>query len=180
MKQLICRKLLELMETQHYESVKVTDLVKYIGIGRSTFYSHFDSIYAVLQSIEDEFITGIPLPESDIRETLLNDRKLKTDYLNHLKKNKKAYLVLNSPNGDPSFKVRLANYSRRILLNSVTPAPTSPHTLKERRAIYEFYQGGSERLTTWWLEHDDEISVADMVTLMEKLTADIFDRLMGK
>ena len=31
-KQLICSKLLDLMETQHYESIKVTDLVKYIGI----------------------------------------------------------------------------------------------------------------------------------------------------
>jgi len=178
MKQLICRKLLELMETQHYESVKVTDLVKYIGIGRSTFYSHFDSIYAVLQSIEDEFIAGLPLPEFDIRETLLNDRKLKTDYLNHLKKHKKAYLVLNGPNGDPSFRVRLANHSRRILLHSTPPPAGSSRSAKERRAIYEFYQGGSERLTIWWLEHDDEISVADMVTLLEKLMTDIFNRLL--
>ena len=102
MKQLICSKLLDLMETQHYETIKVTDLVKYIGIGRSTFYSHFDSIYSVPQTIEDEFINGLPVPDANIRDVLINDRKIKIDYLNHLKNNKKAYLVLNSSNGDPS------------------------------------------------------------------------------
>lgn len=53
------------------------------------FYSHFDSIYAVLQFIEDDFISGLPIPEYGVRETLLNDRRLKADYLNHLKRHKK-------------------------------------------------------------------------------------------
>ena len=180
MKQLICSKLLDLMETQHYESIKVTDLVKYIGIGRSTFYSHFDSIYSVLQAIEDNFISGIPIPDSNLRESLITDRKIKTDYLNHLKNNKKAYLVLNGPNGDPSFKVRLGNHSRRVLMSGAAPASLSGHAAKEWRAIYEFYQGGNDRLVTWWLTHDDDISISDMVALTEKLMNNIFDHLLNK
>lgn len=176
MKQLICRKLLELMKTQHYESIKVTDLVKYIGIGRSTFYSHFDSIYSVLQYIEDDFIAGLPTPDTNIKETLISDRRVKTEYLNHVKKNKQTYLVLHGPNGDPSFKVRLANHSRRVLASISTPTG-STYSAMERRAIYEFYQGGNDRLISWWLEHDDDISVSNMVTLMEQLMTDIFERL---
>lgn len=180
MKQLICSKLLDLMETQHYETIKVTDLVKYIGIGRSTFYSHFDSIYSVLQTIEDDFINGLPVPDANIREGLINDRKIKIDYLNHLKNNKKAYLVLNSSNGDPSFRVRLGNHSRRILLSTISTISPGTHSATEWRAVYEFYQGGNDRMVSWWLEHVDDISVNDMVILMEKLITDIFDRLLTK
>ena len=119
----------ELMESQHYESIKVTDLVKYIGIGHSTFYSRFDSICSVLQCMEDDFIAGLPFPEYNLKETLLNDRKVKTDYLNHVKKYKKDYLILNGPDGDPSFKVRLANHTRRVPLSPVS----TPHRLDPLR-----------------------------------------------
>ena len=35
-------------------------------------------------------------------------------------------------------------------------------------------------MVSWWLEHVDDISVNDMVILMEKLITDIFDRLLTK
>ena len=35
-------------------------------------------------------------------------------------------------------------------------------------------------MVAWWLEHVDDISVNDMVILMEKLITDIFDRLLTK
>ena len=76
--------------------------------------------------------------------------------------------------------MRLANHSRRILLSAISSVSPSSHPATEWRAVYEFYQGGNDRMVAWWLEHVDDISVNDMVILMEKLITDIFDRLLTK
>lgn len=177
MEKLICTKLLELMETRPYESIRVTELAKYAGIGRSTFYLHFDSIYAVLQKIEDDFIAGLPEEDSYSTELLRNDRRSKIEYFRYLQEHKRTYRVLNGPNGDPSFRVRLNNRSRRILLNNAAAAPDTPRKATEQRLIYEFFQGGNDQMISWWLEHDDDVSVGDIADLTDKLASDIFERL---
>lgn len=169
MEQFICQKLLDMMEERPYDRIKVTELVKYAGIGRSTFYSHFDSIYAVVQKIEDDFLVGLPDEITCTRETV-NDRRTRLGYFNHLKDNKRVYRILNGPNRDPSFRIRLMNRTRRILLTHVASPTKTPHEAAEQRILCEFLQGGYEHMITWWLEHADEFSAHEMVVLTETLS----------
>ena len=173
MEQLICQKLLELMEERPYDRIKVTELVKHAGIGRSTFYSHFDSIYSVVQKIEDDFIAGLP-DEAAYTKDALSDRRSRAGYFEHLRQNKRTYRILNGPNGDPSFRIRLMNRSRRILLTHVASPAKTPHDAAEQRMICEFLQGGYEHMFAWWLEHDEEFSTYEMVLLTERIAGDLY------
>lgn len=56
-KQLIKESFIDLLyEEGDIQKVKVTELVKRANIDRTTFYSHYDNIYALAQDFEDEFI----------------------------------------------------------------------------------------------------------------------------
>jgi AcrR family transcriptional regulator len=57
---IIIEKFLELMRQKSCFKIKVTELIKLANISRSSFYDYFDSIYDVIQSIEDNFILGGP------------------------------------------------------------------------------------------------------------------------
>lgn len=51
--------LIELLKTKNINHLTVKELVEKADISRSTFYSHYDDIYSVLQEIEDEVIAEI-------------------------------------------------------------------------------------------------------------------------
>ena len=51
--------LIALMEEKPLDKIKVTELTQRAGISRSTFYSYYDSVYDVLQDIEDDFLSHI-------------------------------------------------------------------------------------------------------------------------
>ena len=103
---LICEKLIEMMEDTSFFDIKVTDFVKFAGVSRSMFYLYFNSLYDVLQKIEDDFIDGLLSEKEVVSSTKIKrDNKIdstiiaKTEYI---KKNKKILRVLTGKNGDPS------------------------------------------------------------------------------
>jgi AcrR family transcriptional regulator len=51
--------LLSMMENSDLHTIKVNKLTNALGIGRGTFYMYYDSIYEVLQEIEDKFFAGL-------------------------------------------------------------------------------------------------------------------------
>jgi AcrR family transcriptional regulator len=54
-KEKIKESLLEIMKTKDITHVKVTELSDMMGISRGTFYLYYDSVYSVLQEIEDAY-----------------------------------------------------------------------------------------------------------------------------
>ena len=55
----ICSKFLEMMDKTPFYKMKVLEFSKYAKIGRSTFYTYFDSMAAVAQRIEDQLLDGL-------------------------------------------------------------------------------------------------------------------------
>lgn len=54
----ICYSIMKLMETQHFEKISVTDIVKQAELGRSTFYLHYENKYDLIEAIEDKAFYG--------------------------------------------------------------------------------------------------------------------------
>ena len=77
-------------------AITVTDLVKIAGITRSSFYTHYDNIYEVAKSIQDDTLSLIDFDEIDID----NPEKIKhylEKVVNYLKENEEIYkLILSS------------------------------------------------------------------------------------
>ena len=164
---LICDTLLEMLETQPYYTVKVTDLVNKAGISRSCFYVYFDSIYAVLQKIEDDFLELFP--EADSTVSVARERHKRDDgemwendldILVRLKDHRRIYCILTGPNGEPSFGVRLRN--RMIRIHDRTSLATNPHTPESQRKLLSiFFAGGKFAVMDYWNHHADQFDDRD-------------------
>ena len=173
---LICDKLLEMMETTPFYEVKVTQLVKHAGIRRSTFYAYFDSIYDVLQKIEDEFIDGF-LKEEVVQRRVEEDQLI--EMFVYMRENMHTFKMLCGPNGDPSFTARLANRSKRIS-KRIVQSSNSPAPSWQQGFIQEFLMGGRIYGFLWWAEHENEVSIKDIALLFNRVFTAAYDTLFEK
>ncbi len=91
-KQIIAGSLIELMQSQKFDSISIGDLVQNCGISRHTFYYHFEDKFALLKYIFDQFAaTDFPIPSAEeiatgrifyIREIINHMYKYKAFYTN--------------------------------------------------------------------------------------------------
>ena len=161
---LICEKLLDLMENRPFYQIKVTQLAECCGISRSTFYAHFDSIYEVVQRIEDDFLAHIP-NESAVDPT---DKSAIVDNLVFLRDNIRKVKILFGPNGDPSFAAKFANRNKRVL-NTLASKNRSEATTLELQVVNEFMLGGKMRLLQWWASNEKSVSVNDLNDISDRI-----------
>ena len=174
--QLICNKLLEMIETKPFQKIKVTEFVEFCGISRSSFYLYFDSIYAAVQKIEDDFIDGLTNEEdmsgNDLkssRKTAVNPATLKkAEYISN---NIKVIKALTGPNGDPSFIARVSNRTWRIFKKRYEN--DTFHTETEKKEICEYMCGGQVNLFHWYVNHQEETSVYEFAIMLDRITSTV-------
>ena len=168
----ICDKFLEMMENKSCFSIKVTELIKYANIGRSTFYVHFDSIDDLIQKIEDDFLAGLPDAESvsflQTKENAINFRKAIVKYV---KKNANVVRAFLGPYGDPAFQIKVKNrVSKKLDAYYINNDAWSPNLSDgEKKLILEFIAGGRQQMGIWWILNGDEVSIEDFFKAVRKI-----------
>ena len=84
-----------LKEKNELSNMTVTELVKLADITRSTFYTHYDSIYDVAKDLQDETLELISIYDKDIRS--INDLDKYIDrVIKNLKDNEDMYLAMQT------------------------------------------------------------------------------------
>jgi Transcriptional regulator len=179
--QLICNTLVDMMENKPYYSIKVTDIVQQAGISRSSFYVYFDSIYEVLQKIEDNFLNSLPDEKETTKVALSrasrNDSKLGKRELNtyqYIMDNMRIYRILSGPNGEPSFHIRMRNRISRVTSSVISE---ELHCISDvnKQIIATFFAGGKMAVSDWWAYHANNISVEEMA----EITVDLYTKLFN-
>jgi len=165
----ICDAMLDMMEERSFQTVKVAQLAERCGISRSTFYVYFDSIYSVIQKIEDIFFEN--LIEEKTHNPAIEESVI-MDALSSVRNNIHAFKILTGPNGDPSFVARLSNRNKRVL-DVLAEKQKSQATTLELQIVNEFTRGGKLSALQWWAEHENEVSVKDMVQILNKIIISI-------
>jgi AcrR family transcriptional regulator len=94
-KTVIRQALFELLKEKPISKVTVTDICKLADINRSTFYSYYEDVYALLNQIQNELFENIVF-------TLSSDDWFK-DLLKLVDDNRDLCQVLIGTNGDSSF-----------------------------------------------------------------------------
>lgn len=94
-KSVIRQALFELLQEKPLAKITVTDICKLADINRSTFYSYYEDVYALLTSIQNELFENVVFT--------LNTDDWYTDLLKLVDENKDLFQVLIGPHGDPSF-----------------------------------------------------------------------------
>ena len=169
---LICSKLLEMMENIPLHQIKITQLAEYCGISRSTFYTYFYSVFAVVQKIEDDLLDGV-IDENSVDPS---NKAAQVENLMFFRNNMKNIKILIGPNGDPSFIARLANRNRRVL-NMLATKMNSKATTLEMQIVNEFMQGGKMNVLRWWVENDKSVSINDIVAITNKIMTSLHEIL---
>ena len=176
----ICQMLLKMMETKKFFDINVTEFVNFAGISRSSFYIYFDSLYDVLDKIENEFMDGL-LPVKNISDGIKSGRgKIdsnlisKTDYI---LRNKDMLRILMGENGDPSFTAKLTNRNRKILKESFKD---SNYSEIEKRLLAEYISAGQIQAIKWWNFHEEAMDIFDVMTFIENTAQKLINETSSK
>lgn len=172
----VCDTLIALMKQKPFSAIKVSELTREAGISRSTFYVYFESIEDVLQMVEDDFLSHLT-DEKDVRKDY--DMGTVAANFSYVRDNMDTFETLTGPNGDPYFAMRIGNRSKRVFYNMVSDK-NSPLTDTQLAMINEYNQAGKMRVFRWWSEHKNEVSVNDVVEVLDKLERAIQTIMTGK
>lgn len=167
-------KMIDLLETTPYDKIKVTKFIQYANISRSSFYFYFDSISAVLDRIENDFIAGMPdeistisrvCPHGQNRYSYLQVIKPVWDYIrDHMR----LFCILSGPNGRREFQQKLENRIRKI--NRVLYQLTSSLSEQEQMIACEIAVALQWYIYQWWANHHDTVRYDVLISFFARYT----------
>ncbi|HHT55978.1 MAG: TetR/AcrR family transcriptional regulator [Thermoanaerobacteraceae bacterium] len=171
-KKQIQNKVLELMKTQTIDSIKVKTIVDSLKISRSTFYLYYDSVFSVLQDIEDTFFDELQdiailfwsFPPNKCYFTQPHPVIHKA--LTHLYNHQEISSVLWGPYGDKVFQLRC----KKMIMQSFYPSHIfAPSCSEEEYFIISFMVGGHLEMINRWLSEGCIYPIEDLVLLTYRL-----------
>lgn len=121
-KRLIRQAFAELMqEKQSIDKITVKEIIDRADISKSTFYSHYQDIYALLEEFEDEILDMLDNAFDEYNAA----RKMATDmpYIDHilknLKENESTYKMILTSNYPVQFIDKLKSYINGRILKDI-------------------------------------------------------------
>jgi AcrR family transcriptional regulator len=169
--------LLSMMENGDLHTIKVNRLTNALGIGRGTFYMYYDSIYEVLQEIEDRFFTGLKEAGSDFYNYPFNNRYTHEpnpdilEALCFLQKNDYLCRLLWGPHGCASFQARCKKMIRdRFFPKGLQEELSDSYS---QLKITSFVAGHCE-LVTHWLSYYSDLAAEKVAVLTYQTMFQLF------
>lgn len=160
----IRRQTIEFLKIKPLESIKVTEIVSALGLHRSTFYQYYDSVYDVIQQIEDDIIGGFEQSLTSLEP----DAHLSAYSI--LKREREAIMVLLGDYGENYYKIRTLKTMQNRHKNLIQSQ--CQNNQKEYQAIQlvnEFLSNGKLFMALQWIQQEDFLDVHEMSLLTTKL-----------
>ena len=157
--------LIELMKAKPFEKITIRELCDLANVNRSTFYLHYEDIYALLRYIEE--LSGL-FHEGE--KAVVNSlERLFECFL----KNSKHLKVLMSEHGDQAFQKRVFRAAYQMCDFS-----SMQSTLKIEKALEEdlhfiFLVSGGVGIVQHWLKNDLKESPREIAEAVYNMTAAI-------
>ena len=147
--------LIDLMKTTPYDKITVTALCAHTDITRSTFYMHYEDIYALLCSMEEDVLAWERQVIADLSGKWTEGQEAMLQSLERLfayfVENSKYLQVLMSERGDIYFQKRFFEAAYRICNLSGVRSKTKGPLAEDPRFI--FVVNGGVGLTQYWLKN---------------------------
>lgn len=165
---LIQQTVLKYMKTQDINSIKVSLISKDLKISRSTFYQYYDSVFSVLQKIEDDFFIKLENIAVMFWHYPLNKRYLTEPHpinlkvLCFLKNHQELFSILFGPYGDFMFQIRVQNMIQCHLLPPRILEQLYP---KHTELVASYKIGGHLRQISYWLNNLELATTEEMAII---------------
>ena len=173
-KNILYSTLLELMKEKQFEEIKVSDICSHALINRSTFYSHYNDKYELLEeyinTLKDSFIE-----ELSKNKNINNNKQYYIEliklFFNHIDEKRNIYIsaMINNRNSitmDIIYDVLNHEVTKRLndieFKNKTIPV----------EIISKFYLGAVFNVGIEWLKNENKYSKEDLVNYLDKLIPD--------
>lgn len=173
-KNILYSTLLELMKEKQFEEIKVSDICSHALINRSTFYSHYNDKYELLEeyinTLKDSLI-GELSKNKNINNTKQYYIELIKLFFNHIDEKRNIYIsaMINNRNSitmDIIYDVLNHEVTKRLndieFKNKTIPV----------EIISKFYLGAVFNVGIEWLKNENKYSKEDLVNYLDKLIPD--------
>lgn len=149
------------------ESISIRELTETAGYNRGTFYLHYQDIYALLESVENELLDHMRrcidrCPAEPSKPDLF---ALMTSILALYEKNREHLVILLGDNGDASFRRRLKDLMKDMPIWRASD-PSLPLSAGERDLLLGQTAAGVLSLITDWLEDSRGVSAVTLLHLI--------------
>ena len=168
----ICATLLDMMESTPYTEIKASDLAKRAGVSRSSFYFYFDSVYAVLDRLENDFIHGISDDYTTIYKLSMNrsgrigTKETIRPTIAFVGRNLRQFRLLSGPNGSPTFQEKLLKRAESVGVVLYCDGKLSRQEIMLR---FNTMAGAQWYIYRWWSNHEQEVSQEEIIDYVAKL-----------
>lgn len=158
------------LKEKSFEEIKIVDLCKKANIHRTTFYSHFNDKYELLEysikNLQKDFESNITNTKIyiNIKEYYLN---LISIFLDHLCNNKDIYISILKHNNNSI----MINSIYTIIKNNIKDKINTFYKENNSKIdiILEFYIGGFTNIITWWIRSNMSISKEQLLKEIKNL-----------
>lgn len=158
-KSLLQQALVELLEKEYLSSITVTALCAKADVNRSTFYSHYTNLDAVLDDMEAEFLSHVSYI-TGIRDRRQHWRQM-YEYMRYIQRHKSTFLVLLQ-NGRLMNKVSETSmelYRRKLVSNQ-------GKSEEEFKLLLQYHVAGTYQMISYWIQHEELYSIEHITDLI--------------
>lgn len=166
----IGEKFLDLVEQKPFYEMRVRELVQHAGISRSTFYVHYNSIYDVVQRLEDTFLEGFYPEEIALPVLLGHDTQQAAEQISYVKQHARTVRLLCGPNGDSYFISRIERIIRK-LLDLAFEELRSDLPREQRDYLGAYIAGGTLAATRYVAEKADTLGPQEIERVADRIIA---------
>ncbi|MDR3577148.1 MAG: TetR/AcrR family transcriptional regulator [Anaerolineaceae bacterium] len=169
---LILEAFLDLTVQKGFSALTVSDIAKYAGINRATFYRHYtDKIDLVDHYARDVYeLLDIPLETGPQKSYKMETNQIFQGLiriLDHIQANAKFYRVMLGKNGDPVFTDKIRQYIQKRIRRTL---PTGLQIAEMSIDLYVSYSSSASiGAILWWLEHEIPYPPEEMATILHQL-----------
>ena len=165
--------LISMLKTRDINKITVTDISEMVDMNRSTFYIHYDDIYDLLESIENNLINELEnLTEiSSIKDKSLMfemsfSRVLKA--IEFAGENREIFKVLLNEQGSLLFLARVKKiFSQKLLANFLDIY--SDVDKKYSGVFTSFFISGFIGIIQEWLKNDSGMSAYELAAIIQTM-----------
>lgn len=153
----------ELYSHKPIEKITVKEVTEAAGVYRSTFYTYYSDVYAVLEEIEAAMLETYKSFISRVHEahSFSDTMKLLLELYTH---NAEQLAILLGPYGDPAFLKELKVYIKTVVHEKLNV----PEDDTDTEILIEMGSAAVISMLNYWYEHRDTMSIEEVVNVSSR------------
>ena len=182
--------LMQIVVEKPFRDLTISNITKYAGVNRATFYLHYDDKYDLLKDCAKELFTELRKtieseidfdPKKNLPEPFIQHVQRSGIILHHFQQYNAFYKAMFGKDGDPlfynMFRDSATMWIRSVMKNILT-SQNQPVDEDFIEMMVRFQSAGNFDVISWWLENDMRVPIDIMAERLAIITMPPLMRLI--